>query len=73
MFEVCHLELQGEAKLTGEILEGHRSTLIPQLGNIAYRTGRVLTLDPTNGHIVGDPEDAKLWGREYDKNWAVKV
>ncbi|MCY7350648.1 MAG: Gfo/Idh/MocA family oxidoreductase [Cytophagaceae bacterium] len=76
--ESSHLEnfvqtIRGEAKLTGEILEGHRSTLIPQLGNIAYRTGRVLTLDPTNGHIVGDPEAAKLWGREYDKNWAVKV
>jgi hypothetical protein len=29
-----------------------------------------LTLDTTNGHIKGDPEAMKSWGREYEKGWA---
>ena len=61
------------AKLNAPIVEGHKSTLLPQLGNIAYRTGRVLTCDPANGHIKDDREANKLWSREYEKGWKVVV
>jgi predicted dehydrogenase len=58
--------LRGEAKLTSNVVEGHKSTLLCHLGNAAYRTSRTLTCDPANGHIVGDAEATKLWSREYD-------
>lgn len=53
-----------------EIEGGRKSTLLCQLGNIAYRTGRTLNIDQRNGHIVGDPEAMKLWSREYEPGWA---
>jgi hypothetical protein len=54
-------------------LEGHKSTLLPQLGNIAYRVGRALKCDPSNGHILNDKEAMGLWHREYEKGWNVVV
>lgn len=62
-----------QAKLNSPIAEGHKTTLLPQLGNIAYRVGRVLNCDPTNGHILNDKEATKLWSREYEKGWKVVV
>ncbi|MBC7890916.1 MAG: gfo/Idh/MocA family oxidoreductase, partial [Sphingobacteriaceae bacterium] len=62
-----------KAKLNAPIIEGHKSTLLPQLGNIALRTGRALTCDPSNGHILDDREAMKLWSREYEKGWKVVV
>jgi len=56
-----------------DIEEGHRSTLLCHLGNIAYRTQSVLKIDPANGHIVDNADAQKLWGREYEKNWEPKV
>ncbi len=56
-----------------DIEEAHRSTLMCHLGNIAYRTASTLSIDPANGHIVGHPEAAQLWGREYDPKWQPKV
>jgi predicted dehydrogenase len=52
-----------------DIEEGHKSTLLCHLGNIAYRTGRVLSIDPTNGHIKNDSEAEGLWRREYRGGW----
>lgn len=60
-------------KINAPIAEGHKSTLLPQLGNIAYRTGRTLHCDPTNGHILNDAEAMKLWSRDYEKGWQPKV
>lgn len=51
------------------IEEGHKSVAMLQLGNIAWRVGRELNLDSTNGHIQNDPEAAKLWQREYEPGW----
>lgn len=65
--------IRGKSKLNGPITEGHKSTLLPQLGNIAYRTGRTLYCDPTNGHIKNDKEAAQLWSRQYEKGWEMKL
>jgi predicted dehydrogenase len=65
--------IQGKENLNQTIINGHRSTLIPQLGNIAQRVGRVLNLDTKNGHILNDADAAKLWGREYETGWSLKV
>lgn len=78
MLDRVHLQnfisaIQGTEKLNQTIINGHKSTLIPQLGNIAQRVGRVLNLDSSNGHILHDKEAAKLWGREYQPGWNLKV
>jgi hypothetical protein len=65
--------IRGKVRLTAPIAEGHRSTLIAQLGNLAYRTGETLKVDPSSGHILNSPEAAKLWGREYEKGWEMVV
>jgi predicted dehydrogenase len=47
--------------LTAEILEGHMSSALCHLANIAYRTGRTPTFNPATEQFVGDPEaDALL-------------
>ncbi|MCF2446739.1 Gfo/Idh/MocA family oxidoreductase [Dyadobacter sp. CY345] len=65
--------IRGNEKINAPILEGHKSTLLPQLGNISYRVGRTLKCDPSNGHILDDKEAMKLWSREYAKGWDVIV
>ena len=65
--------IRGKEPINAPILEGHKSTLLPQLGNIALRVGRTLNCDPKNGHILNDTEAMKLWSREYAKGWGVKV
>jgi hypothetical protein len=52
---------------------GHKSILGMQLGNISWRVGRDLNIDPKNGHIIGDKEAQKLWSRTYEKGWEPKI
>jgi predicted dehydrogenase len=61
------------AKVNADILNGHISTLLVQLGNIAQRTGQTLNIDPSNGHILQNKEALKYWSREYQKGWEPKV
>ena len=56
-----------------EIQEGHKSTLLCHLGNIAHRTGRALRCSPRDGHIQGDPTAMQLWGRAYEPGWQPEV
>lgn len=56
-----------------DILSGHQSTLLVQLGNIAQRAGNTLNIDPTNGHILDDREAVKFWSREYEPGWEPTV
>jgi predicted dehydrogenase len=59
--------------LRSDIVSGHQSTLLVQLGNIALRTGRTLQTDKTNGHILHDAEAMKLWRRIYEPGWEPVV
>ncbi|WP_018619608.1 Gfo/Idh/MocA family protein [Spirosoma luteum] len=59
--------------LASDIVGGHQSTLLAQLGNIALRSGGMLTIDPANGHIKNNPEAEKLWQRDYQKGWEPTV
>lgn len=73
-----HLEnflacIRSGSRPNADIEEGHRSTLLCHLGNIAYRTESVLKIDPTNGHILENEAAKKLWGREYENGWEPKV
>jgi len=60
-------------RLNADIAEGHKSTLLVQLGNIAQRVGRSLNIDKETGHIKGDKEAMRLWSRTYEKGWEMKL
>jgi predicted dehydrogenase len=65
--------IRGRAKLNAEIEEGFKSVLLCHLGNISYRTGRMIRFDPKTRRIAGDAEAEKLWSREYRPGWEPKV
>lgn len=48
---------------------GHRSTTAPNLGNIAYWTGRKIRWDRANERIIDDPEADRLTGRPMREPW----
>ena len=64
--------IRGKAQQASPIIEGAKSTLLCHLINIAYRTKKDLKIDPQNGHIL-DKEAMKLWGRQYEKGWEIKI
>ncbi len=64
----------GDASLlNAPISEGHMSTLLCHLGNIAHRTGRTLNCNPASGRILGDPQAMAHWQREYEPGWEPQV
>ena len=76
--DVLHIQnffdgIKNGAPLNSGIENGIKSTLLVQLGNIAQRTGQSLNINPENGRILGNSEAQKLWGREYEPGWEVRV
>ena len=61
------------APLNADILSGHKSTLLVQLGNVAQRSAERLVIDPSNGHIQNKDAAAKYWARTYEKGWEMKL
>lgn len=49
----------------GGVDDAYKSTLLCQLGNIAYRTGTALEIDPTTGDIRHNKEAKALWEKPY--------
>jgi predicted dehydrogenase len=65
--------IRNNRKPFADALNGHKSTLWMQLGNISQRVGHTLNIDPSNGHIIGDNDAMKFWGRDYEKGWEPTV
>jgi hypothetical protein len=62
-----------EAKpLNAEIEEGHKSTLLCHLGNIAYRTNKLVNFEPETRRPTGRTAWA-LWSRDYRRGWEPRV
>ena len=57
--------------LNCEILEGHMSTALCHLANIAFRTGRKLTFDPATETFPGDAEANRYLTRTYREPYVV--
>jgi hypothetical protein len=56
---------------SADIEEGHKSTRLCHLGNIAFRTGHAIRFDDKTETCVGDPEANRLLGRTYRKPFVV--
>ena len=54
-----------------DIEEGHKSTRLCHLGNIAYRVGRALKFDAATETIEGDAEANGLLARTYRKGFVL--
>ncbi|HVS14792.1 MAG TPA: Gfo/Idh/MocA family oxidoreductase [Thermoanaerobaculia bacterium] len=65
--------VRGTAPSTIPIEEAHKSVLLGHLGNIAWRVGRALDIDPTSGRIQNDPEAEARWSREYEPGWEPRI
>jgi predicted dehydrogenase len=65
--------VRGNQQLNCPISEGYVSVNNLHLGNIAWRVGRELNCDTTNGHILHDHDAMKLWRRKYESGWEPKV
>jgi predicted dehydrogenase len=54
-----------------DIEEGHKSTRMCHLGNIAFRTGRAIRFDARSETCIGDEEANRLLGRSYRAPFVV--
>ena len=52
-----------------DVAIGHRSSIVPHLGNIAYRTGSKIRWDAENERILQDDTGTQFLGREARKGW----
>jgi len=76
--EKIHIEnffaaIRDGRKLNSEIAEGHISTLLCHLGNIAFRTGQSLEIDSATGRILNSETAMRHWQREYRPGWEPRV
>jgi len=65
--------IRGNTPVNMNIEEGHKSTVFCHLGNMAYRTGQPLAIDPSNGHVLDNAKAEAMWSREYRDGWMPKV
>ncbi len=63
--------IRSRRKPNADIEDLHLSTLLCHYGNIAYRLGRKLTVDPQTEGFVGDTEANGLVKRTYRDPWVV--
>lgn len=61
--------IRSRKKPAADVEIGHRSTIVPHLGNIAYRTGTKLRWDAAKEVILDDPKATALLGRKARKPW----
>ena len=57
--------------LIADVEQGHLSTTISHLGNIAYRTNRKLTFNPASERFINDAGADSYLTRQYREPWVV--
>ena len=57
--------------LAADIEEGHQSSALCHLGNIAYRLGRKLQINPSSESFLNDPEADAMLTRKYRPGYVV--
>ncbi|MEM9933009.1 MAG: Gfo/Idh/MocA family oxidoreductase [Bacteroidota bacterium] len=76
--DVSHMNNLANGIRNGEVLnspidDGYKSNLLCHLGNISQKVGRVLNINGNNGRILNDKKAMKMWSREYEPGWEMKV
>jgi hypothetical protein len=61
--------IRSRKRPAADVEVGHRSSIVPHLGNIAYRTGRKIRWDAAKEQIVDDAEAAALLARKSRMPW----
>ncbi len=64
--------IRGKAKLNAPIDDANVSMAMVHYSNIAYRIGKGFDIDNKTGRIY-DRDAMKLWSREYEPGWEVKL
>lgn len=65
--------IQDGVRAKSEISDTNTGVHNCHLGNIAYRTGRIIRCDTNNGRIIDDSDAMKYWRREYEPGWEPTV
>ena len=60
-----------DEELGVDIEEGHLTSALCHLGNIAYRVRRSIQFDPANEKILGDSEAGAMLTRNYREPFVV--
>jgi predicted dehydrogenase len=63
--------VRGDKKPNADALTAHLSCALVHLGEVAYRTERVLHFDPKTETVKGDKEADALLTKEYRKPWEM--
>ncbi|MSU20982.1 MAG: Gfo/Idh/MocA family oxidoreductase [Pedosphaera sp.] len=62
--------VRSRARPLADVETGHKSTIVPHLGNISYKIGgRKIRWDPENEQILDDPQASALLARSGRKPW----
>jgi predicted dehydrogenase len=61
--------VRSRQKPAADVETGHRSTIVPHLGNIALRTGHKIHWDAQNEQIIDDHQACALLSRAARKPW----
>lgn len=65
--------IRNDTPLATDVNNGAISTTVAQLGNISQRVGGSIKINPSNGHIIDNKAALKLWSREYEEGWEMKL
>lgn len=61
--------VRGKVSVNSSLEDGHKSALLCHLGNISYRAGRPIAVDPATGHLHDESLVAAYWRRDYRPGW----
>lgn len=64
--------IRGKEELHSPIDEMMKSTHMCHLANLSSRLKKELIIDSNTGKTT-DPDANRLWGREYEPGWELKV
>lgn len=64
--------IRGKTTVNSPVDEAEKSTLLCHLSNISYRIGKNFGVNSKNGHAF-DKDALKLWDREYEPGWELKI
>lgn len=63
--------IRNHRRPNGDIEQGHLTSSLSHLANIATRLGRSLRFDPAKEQFIDDDEANRLVGREYRSHWGT--